>query len=110
MGGASLSCLRLSLAPLLICDIGGSSSLFFALFSLSSLLCASVSLWFKTLQLQMIHELRDQDDARRFLLQGLWLQRVVPVRRAGGVGPVLEWALEVASEGGPLPPVGFVAD
>lgn len=54
-------------------------------------------------------ELRDLDEARRYVLQGLWLQRVV--RPAGPrVKPVLEWALEILSNGHPLPPVGFVAD
>jgi hypothetical protein len=53
-----------------------------------------------------VHELRDPDEARRFLLQGLWLQRVLPP----AVRPALEWCLEVASLGHPLPPPGFVAD
>ena len=56
-----------------------------------------------------IYELRDLDEARQFLAQGLWLQRVrAPV--AAMVRPALRWALEVASGGHPLPPVGFVAD
>src|SRR4051794_5030494 len=55
------------------------------------------------------HELRDLDAARQFVAQGLWLQRVVPPA-AAGVRPALEWALEVAAGGQPLPPVGFVAD
>ncbi|MDY3553169.1 hypothetical protein R5W24_002261 [Gemmata sp. JC717] len=54
-------------------------------------------------------ELRDLDAARRYILDGLLLQRAVKptahtVRRA------LEWAMEIASEGDPLPPIGFVAD
>lgn len=54
-------------------------------------------------------ELRDLDAARAYILQGLWLQRVV--RPTGPlVRPALEWALEIASAGNPLPPVGFVAD
>jgi hypothetical protein len=54
-------------------------------------------------------ELRDLDAARQFVAQGLWLQRATqPV--AAGVRPALEWALEVAAGGHPLPPVGFVAD
>ncbi|MFO0851483.1 MAG: hypothetical protein U0871_23435 [Gemmataceae bacterium] len=54
-------------------------------------------------------ELRDLDLARRYVVQGLWLQRVV--KPAGPlVGPVLQWALAVAGEGHPLPPIGFVAD
>src|SRR5205823_10704449 len=55
------------------------------------------------------HELRDLDAARQFVVQGLWLQRVAPPA-AAGVRPALEWALEVAAGGQPLPPVGFVAD
>jgi hypothetical protein len=56
-----------------------------------------------------IHELRNPDDARRFLLQGLWCQRAVPPS-AATVRPALEWALEAASAGLALPPVGFVCD
>src|SRR3954447_16879515 len=58
----------------------------------------------------LIIELRDPDEVRRFLLQGLWLQRVQAVRRPAAVAPVLSWALELAGEGEPLPPLGFVAD
>ena len=54
-------------------------------------------------------ELRDPEEARRFLLQGLWCQRVTPPA-AGGVGPALALALEISAGGQPLPPVGFVAD
>src|SRR5206468_12806124 len=46
----------------------------------------------------MHHELRSPDDARAFLLQGLHLQRLLPVR-ADSVRPALEWALEIASAG-----------
>jgi hypothetical protein len=54
-------------------------------------------------------ELRDLNEARRYVLQGLWLQRVA--RPAGARAKlVLEWALEIAANGHPLPPVGFVAD
>jgi hypothetical protein len=55
------------------------------------------------------YELRDSEEARRFLLQGLWWQRVLPPR-AGRVRAVLEWALEIASSGQELPPIGFLAD
>jgi hypothetical protein len=54
-------------------------------------------------------ELRDLEQARRFLLEGLWLQRVT-APTAATVRPALEWALEVAAGGQPLPPVGFLAD
>jgi hypothetical protein len=54
-------------------------------------------------------ELRDLDAARRFVVEGLWLQRVV-LPTGVGVRPALEWALAVAAYGQPLPPVGFVAD
>jgi hypothetical protein len=57
----------------------------------------------------MIKEIRSPDLARRFVLQGLWWQRVVPPA-AATVRSALEWALEIASAGQPLPPVGFVAD
>lgn len=54
-------------------------------------------------------ELRDLDTARRYVLEGLWLQRAMkPAAQA--VRPALEWAMEIASGGHPLPPVGFVAD
>src|SRR5207248_3124562 len=54
-------------------------------------------------------ELRDLDAARRFVVEGLWLQRAARPT-AATVRPALEWAMEVASGGHPLPPVGFVAD
>jgi hypothetical protein len=56
-----------------------------------------------------IEELRDADRARRFLVQGLWLQRV-RLPQASGVREPLEWARELAAQGRPLPPLGFVAD
>ncbi|VTT98734.1 Uncharacterized protein OS=Isosphaera pallida (strain ATCC 43644 / DSM 9630 / IS1B) GN=Isop_0539 PE=4 SV=1 [Gemmataceae bacterium] len=55
------------------------------------------------------HELRDLDTAKRYVLEGLWLQRAVKPTSAT-VRPTLEWAMEIASSGHPLPPVGFVAD
>jgi hypothetical protein len=55
------------------------------------------------------YELRDLDEARLFVAQGLWLQRV-RAPTAAMVRPALRWALEIASAGEPLPPVGFVAD
>jgi hypothetical protein len=55
------------------------------------------------------HELRDLAEASRYLLEGLWLQRAA-VPTAATVRPALEWALEIASSGNPLPPTGFVAD
>jgi hypothetical protein len=54
-------------------------------------------------------ELRDLDAARRYILEGLWLQRAVKPT-ASTIKRSLEWAMEVASGGHPLPPVGFVAD
>jgi hypothetical protein len=56
-----------------------------------------------------ILELRDLDLARRFVVEGLWLQRVVPPAPQY-VKLALEWAVEVASAGHALPPLGFVAD
>jgi len=56
-----------------------------------------------------VKELRQRDDAQNYLLQGLWLQRVVHPS-AATVRSALEWALEIAANGQPLPPIGFVAD
>src|SRR5712691_9742441 len=55
-------------------------------------------------------ELRDLDEARRFVFQGLWLQKAVFPPQSSYLRPILEWSLEIASSGEPLPPVGFVAD
>jgi hypothetical protein len=54
-------------------------------------------------------ELPDAAAARRFVAEGLWFQRAVRPT-AATVRPVLEWAMEIANEGRPLPPLGFVAD
>ena len=54
-------------------------------------------------------ELRNQEEARRYVVEGLWLQRALKPT-AATVRPALEWAMEVAASGRPLPPVGFVAD
>src|ERR1700722_18646977 len=54
-------------------------------------------------------ELRDAEQARRFLCEGIWLQRVLPPTGAS-LRSTLEWSLEAASSGQPLPPVGFVGD
>jgi vWA domain found in the FtsH ternary systems/N-terminal helical region fused to the FtsH ternary system vWA domain len=53
--------------------------------------------------------LRESEEAQQFLLQGLWLQRVAHPH-AVTVKPILEWALEIAGGGQPLPPLGLVAD
>lgn len=55
-------------------------------------------------------ELRDLDRARRYVYQGLWLQRVVTPPLVTAVKPILEWARRIADTGEPLPPVGLVAD
>jgi vWA domain found in the FtsH ternary systems/N-terminal helical region fused to the FtsH ternary system vWA domain len=62
-----------------------------------------------TLEPMNSYELRDLAEARQFLLQGLWWQRVAPPGK-GNVREALEWAMEIASSGQPLPPIGFVAD
>src|SRR5438477_4233254 len=54
-------------------------------------------------------ELRDLDAAKRYVVEGLQLQRAVKPS-AASVRSALEWAMEIASGGHPLPPVGFVAD
>ena len=56
-----------------------------------------------------IYPLRHSDEARRFLLQGLWWQRAA-APSAATVRPALEWALQAASNGQALPPLGFIAD
>jgi hypothetical protein len=55
------------------------------------------------------YELRDLEEARLFLLQGLWWQRTV-YPSAASVRPALEWAMEISRSGRPLPPIGFIAD
>src|SRR5262245_13679754 len=54
-----------------------------------------------------IEVLKDLESARAYLVQGLCLQRVLPPR---ALKPALEWALEMVSEGMPLPPTCLVAD
>ena len=53
--------------------------------------------------------LRDPEEARSFLLQGLWLQRAIPPA-ASTTKTILDWALQIAADGQPLPPIGVVAD
>lgn len=54
-------------------------------------------------------ELLDLEKAKRYILEGLWLQRATkPAAR--NLRPALEWALKIVDEGDPLPPIGFVAD
>lgn len=55
------------------------------------------------------HIIRDTSDARRFLLQGLWWQRVLPPT-SSTVRNILSWAKELVSIGYALPPIGFLAD
>src|SRR5262249_44484519 len=50
------------------------------------------------------------DDARRWVYQGLWLQKAIFPPQPTNLRMILEWALEIASSGEPVPPVGFVAD
>lgn len=56
-----------------------------------------------------IFELRDSTAARRFVAQGLSLARNGPLT-AEKIERGLDWAHRLASEGKPLPAVGFVAD
>ncbi len=56
-----------------------------------------------------IIEIRDLDEAKMLLLQGLWLQRVEKPA-PNNVILALEWAQEVAGDGQLLPPIGFVSD
>jgi hypothetical protein len=57
-----------------------------------------------------VRELLNLDEARRFVHQGLWMQRRLIPPSASHVRAILEWSLEIASAGAPLPPIGFVAD
>ncbi len=54
-------------------------------------------------------EIRDPANARRFLAQGLWLQRAARPG-AATVPSALLWAADLAAGGEPVPPIGFVAD
>src|SRR5947208_2395991 len=54
-------------------------------------------------------ELRDADAARRFVLQGVWLQRVTRPA-AANLRHVCDRAICIATSGDILPPLGFVAD
>jgi hypothetical protein len=56
-----------------------------------------------------VRELREAEAARQFLVQSLWLARVMPPR-PDTVRAAVEWALEIAGAGEPLPPLGVVAD
>ena len=56
-----------------------------------------------------VYELRDLDAAKRYLIEGLWLQCAVKPA-AASVRSILGWAMEVASGGHSLPPIGFIAD
>lgn len=55
------------------------------------------------------HELRSTDAARGYLLAGLAMTRVIRWN-AEAVRPALQWLLEIAAEGHPAPPPGFVVD
>lgn len=54
-------------------------------------------------------EIRDSETATRFVLEGLLFQCVQPPH-PDTVQTVLDWYLEAAVEGFPLPPIGVVAD
>jgi hypothetical protein len=54
-------------------------------------------------------ELRDLDAAREYLVQGLWLMRVLKPS-AATVKAALGYAHQIAALHHPLPPIGFVAD
>jgi len=56
-----------------------------------------------------VHEIRDSQMAREHLLTGLWLSRAISPGEES-VKAALKVALEMASEGHPLPPLGFIAD
>lgn len=54
-------------------------------------------------------EIRDTAEARRFVVQSMWMQRVLKPSKET-VRTVLRWCMEVTSAGHPLPPPGFAAD
>ncbi len=54
-------------------------------------------------------EIRDPQQARTYVLQGLWLPRAV-APHTKWVQQSLQWAYEILSQGHPLPPLGLVAD
>lgn len=54
-------------------------------------------------------EIRDPEEARRWLCAGLMLMRLAPLS-ATEVEAVIPWAVRVLSEMGSLPPAGVVAD
>lgn len=54
-------------------------------------------------------EIRNQDEARRYLLAGLSMVRAVePTPEV--IAATLDWAMHLASAGHALPPLGFIAD
>ncbi len=57
----------------------------------------------------MILELRNSEEARQYLLQGFCRQSVL-VPSAAEVAEVLDWAMEIAATGEPVPPLGMIAD
>ena len=56
-----------------------------------------------------VTEIRDSEEARRYILQGLWMQRVVAVD-GESMSLAVSWLMEIASADEPIPPSGFVAD
>jgi len=56
-----------------------------------------------------VEEVRDLEEARRFVAEGLWLLRAVRPT-VTTVKAALEWSMEVAASGHPMPPVGFIGD
>lgn len=56
-----------------------------------------------------IYEIRDPLQARQHVLQSLWLSRHVALSERS-VSRTLDWCVEIASEGAPLPLSGFVCD
>lgn len=55
------------------------------------------------------YDLRDPDEARQYLLEGLLYSFAAPLN-ADSVKHSLSWAMEIVSQGDPLPCLGLVAD
>ncbi|MCS7269544.1 MAG: hypothetical protein NZ703_00530 [Gemmataceae bacterium] len=58
-----------------------------------------------------VREIRQMEEATRYLLEGLWWSRVAqPLEEPAVLTTALEWAQLLVAEGMPLPPLSFVVD
>lgn len=54
-------------------------------------------------------EIRDLEEARRYVLQSFWLARVISPQ-PNSLATTLDWLNAILSEGNPSPPIGLIAD